>query len=681
MTNRREFGWVSRRVLLAAFVGVVTTLTLVYVLDSVINRRHEELARAEAWRVGGLLRAQIEQDLTATILLQKGLAAQFATNPNLTLAEFDAFAQDLLVGARHVRHLGFSRGTVIAGVYPRAGNEAAIGVDYRSIPEQWPAVDLAISTRSSVLSGPVPLVQGGFALIGRTPVFRSPPSEPPGSGEFLGVVSVVVDVDSLLSKLGISDIERSHYVAMRGTDGEGAGGSVFYGLLGQFYEPKAVTFDVSLPGGYWQLSILPNLEGGFMPPELAALRWLGVVVAVLVGLMAFLVIRHIEQGRQARRRLAESEARFRDFAEASADWFWETDAHHRFTWFSSKTSTVPKVGTGPMIGRTRFELACADMSVSLWKRHAEDLGGHRAFRDFEYDADTPTGRRWFRVSGIPVLGPAGTFLGHRGSATDVTEQQLSRIRLVEALQQAETANAAKSSFLAQMSHELRTPLNAIIGFAELVHSQAFGPQASDRYRAYAGDILASGRHLLALVNDLLDISRIESGKFRIRPEEVDLDALVAAAIGMVSTSATKVGLTIEAKIPANLPKLDADRRAVMQILTNLLTNAVKFTPSGGHVLVSARLDDDGSLALTVADTGVGISRDDLARVLQPFEQVESILARARGGAGLGLPISKGLMQLHGGTLEIAGRPGGGTIVTCRFPSSRASRSVVRLAAL
>lgn len=675
MALRRVFGSMSWRALAAVLGGVAATLVLLLALEAVVERRAADRARTETARIAMTLRSQMEQDLTATILLQKGLAAQFATNPDMTSAEFEAFARDLLIGARHVRNLGVSHGTVIADVYPRDGNNAsAIGTDYRTLADQWPTIERAIASRSSQLTGPARLVQGGMGLIGRTPVFRSPPAGTPGSGEFLGIVSVVIDLASLWSRLNFPEIEATHSIALRGVDARGAEGAVFYGDAALF-ERDGTILDVLLPGGSWKLALAPR-PGGAIPPELVAARWFGIAAALLAGLATFLVVRYVEQGRRARRRLAESEARFRDFAESSADWFWETGPDHRFIWMSVQAEGVIGRAVDTVLGQRCVEFADGDAAAPLWSNHLEDLAARRAFRDFVFPAGTARGTRWIRASGVPVMAPDGAFLGYRGSASDITEREGERARLAEALNQAEAANMAKSSFLAQMSHELRTPLNAIIGFAEIISGQLFGTNAADRYRSYAGDILASGRHLLSLVNDLLDIGRIESGELRIQTEEIALPALVAEAVGMISPSAEKAGLAVDVDMP-ELPKLDADPRALMQILVNLLTNAVKFTPPGGRVRVSAKLESAGSLLISVADTGVGIDPEDLARVLRPFEQVESPFVRERGGAGLGLPIAKGLMQGHGGTLTIESWLGGGTIVTCRFPSSRIRSSRTR----
>jgi len=659
--------------IVAALCSAVVVMAFTFAADRIVRLRGVQVAAVEENQVAGALRARIEQDLTATILLQKGLAVQFAVNPGMTSADFEAVARDLLIGARNVRSFGFARGTIITDVYPRPGNEMLLGLDYRTLPDQWPAIERAIQRRESVLAGPLELRQGGAGVVGRTPVFASPLGAAPGSGPFLGVVSVVVGLDRLFETLDLEEIEKRHAVALRGTDGWGAIGETFYGDPALFGTGAAVV-DISLPGGSWQLAVARH-AGDLSPAGLDAVWGLGGGAALLAGFLGFLGVRHLTLARLTARRLTESEARFRDLAESSADWFWETDAELRFTWISPRFEGVTGVTAASLIGRTRFEIAKADPNTRAWRRHKEELDRQLPFRDFEYDTETPRGRRLIRSSGVPVIDPSGRFLGYRGSASDVTDRAEDKIRLAQALHQAEAASHAKSAFLAQMSHELRTPLNAIIGFAEMISLQVFGPTAGERYRGYAGDILASGRHLLSLVNDLLDIGRIEAGARRIEASVTAIEPLVAESIGMVAGQARTAGVTLVTELPDDLPKLFADPRALTQVVVNLLSNAIKFTPAGGRVTVSARVDPDDALRVAVADTGIGIGPEDMARILRPFEQVEETFTRARGGAGLGLAISKGLMQLHGGTLEIDSTPGQGTTVTCRFPPERLRRAL------
>jgi signal transduction histidine kinase len=242
-------------------------------------------------------------------------------------------------------------------------------------------------------------------------------------------------------------------------------------------------------------------------------------------------------------------------------------------------------------------------------------------------------------------------------------------RLARARDDANHANRAKSEFLAHMSHELRTPLNAINGFSEIIKDEMFGPVAP-RYRDYAGDIFRSGMHLTALINDVLDLSKIEAGKLEIEDEIVEPAVMVESCLRLVRDRAHKASLRLCTDLPRALPRLRADERLVKQMLLNLLTNAIKFTPPGGQVNVSARVTDSGALAFAVHDTGVGIAPHDLPRVLEPYGQVATARKHNPEGTGLGLPLVKKMIELHGGTLELDSIPTVGTIATVTFPSER-----------
>jgi signal transduction histidine kinase len=243
--------------------------------------------------------------------------------------------------------------------------------------------------------------------------------------------------------------------------------------------------------------------------------------------------------------------------------------------------------------------------------------------------------------------------------------------LIQAKEAAEAANAAKSTFLAAMSHELRTPLNAILGFSEIISHEVMGPIGTPAYRQYAEDIHKSGKHLLSIINDVLDMAKLGSGRFDLNEAGVDIGMVIADCLPMVSQWADAREVELTALPTAGLPRLWADRTRVSQILINLLSNAVKFTPRGGSVRIEARLREDGTLALIVADTGIGMTEEEVGIAMQPFRQIDNSLARTYEGTGLGLPLTEGLLRLHGGSLIIAAQPvGSGTVATAIFPASR-----------
>jgi signal transduction histidine kinase len=240
-----------------------------------------------------------------------------------------------------------------------------------------------------------------------------------------------------------------------------------------------------------------------------------------------------------------------------------------------------------------------------------------------------------------------------------------------AKEEAEAANRGKSAFLATMSHELRTPLNAIIGFSEMMMREVLGSLDNQQYRAYVTDIHESGSHLLQIINDILDLSKAEAGKLDLHEDLFDLRDTIQSVRQLISARVAEGGLSETIELPADFPLLRADERKTKQVLLNLVTNAIKFTPPGGHIAISGHFDRQAGVTLTVCDTGIGIASEDLARVLKPFEQVDSTFSRAHDGTGLGLPLVKAIIELHGGNLELRSEVGVGTRVSATFPPGRA----------
>jgi cell cycle sensor histidine kinase DivJ len=268
-----------------------------------------------------------------------------------------------------------------------------------------------------------------------------------------------------------------------------------------------------------------------------------------------------------------------------------------------------------------------------------------------------------RPAGPRVKGaPAGIVAVTR----DITERKAQERALIEARDVAMSASRAKSAFLANMSHELRTPLNAIIGFSELMEREIFGPLGNARYQEYARLIHDSGGHLLELINGVLDMSKIEAGKFELYEEIFPLDEVAQAALRFVHLAAERGGVALSSEIAPGTRQIFADKRAVKQILVNLLSNGVKFTPRGGRVVLSARRLEKG-VEIAVRDTGTGISRADLEKLGKPFEQAEGAMTRGKEGTGLGLALVKSLAAMHGGEAVLESELGVGTIVRIRLP--------------
>ncbi|MFN4229403.1 PAS domain S-box protein [Parvibaculum sp.] len=278
--------------------------------------------------------------------------------------------------------------------------------------------------------------------------------------------------------------------------------------------------------------------------------------------------------------------------------------------------------------------------------------------------------RYIRSEAEPVRREDGKVRQLIGTVLDITDLQKATEELRAARNKAEYANQAKSQFLANMSHELRTPLNAIIGFSELMATDVLGPLTKEQYQGYAKDINDSGMHLLAIVNDILDLSRIEVGVTELEEREIDVEELCQFCARTVEGRASSAKLKLTVEPGQRLPILFADQRLTRQILINLLSNSIKFTPAGGTITLTADIAADGALVFAVEDTGIGIAPEDIERVTEPFIQAESHLSRRYEGVGLGLALTKQFAQLHGASLSIESSKGKGTRVEVRFPASR-----------
>ena len=342
-------------------------------------------------------------------------------------------------------------------------------------------------------------------------------------------------------------------------------------------------------------------------------------------------------------------------------------------------SLLARIGSDYVLAGLRVADSAQPVAANEATLVLKDVEGHPV-TTLAWNVDWP-GTRMIWSFGVPVIGVLAALLvltlfnlariQHYARVISATNLTLSE-REAEAnaaRARAEKADHAKTSFLANMSHELRTPLNAVIGFCELLETQLYGP-LNQKQGEYLRDIKTSGHHLLGIINDILDTARLGAGQHKLNPERLVLASVVDDSLRFVKGRAEEGGISLVNGVTRDMPMLFADARALRQVLINLAGNAVKFTPQGGTVSVSAWIDTGGDYVLAIVDNGTGIPRETLARLFQPFQQGDNTLTRRHEGTGLGLTISRELMALHGGTLTIESEVGQGTRALARFPAGR-----------
>ncbi|MGZ3325717.1 MAG: histidine kinase dimerization/phospho-acceptor domain-containing protein, partial [Xanthobacteraceae bacterium] len=384
----------------------------------------------------------------------------------------------------------------------------------------------------------------------------------------------------------------------------------------------------------------------------------------------------IHEGKAARVEPAQTEfAAFASLLETAVDGLVVLDGRGLIMSASRAAGTLFGYAPHELVGRAFSELfapECVEAAYDCLEGSRHEAAAQKHSSGREIVGRTREGAM------IPMIMSMGR-TDERSDQVGVVFRDMSRWKKLEqdlaaAKRQAEKASSAKADFLAKISHEIRTPLNAIIGFSEVMMAERFGPLGSERYRDYLKDIHASGGHLLALINDLLDLSKIEAGRLELAFTSVSLNELTRECVAIMQPQANRDRIIIRTSLPPSLPQVIADARSLRQIVLNLLSNSIKFTAAGGQVIVSTALNDAGDVALRVRDTGVGMSENDLATALEPFRPLATSGSAASGSSGLGLPLTKALAEANRASFYIKSAPKAGTLVEIAFPPSQVRAS-------
>ncbi len=629
------------------------------------------------------IRGKIETELNSRLFLTKGLAGLVRANPQISDQQFQAFAESLGSHGTAIRSLQLAPKGVVTHVWPLETNRQAIGHDLLADPKRREAAEKSLIHRDIWIAGPLTLLQGGQALIGRLPIYL--PDASTQKEYFWGFATILIDMPEFIKEVGLDSDYLREIIAIRGIDSTGTKRQPFYGQE-SIIASSVASATVSLPAGSWNLDITTGPVRLSLSERISF--WaISLLISSIAPLFIYLLLRlphrfqrAVEEAKVA---LEQSEIRFRDAIDALPDGFVIFDNQDRLITCNDRYRSLYELSRDYLQeGRTFEEILRYAFSKGQFSLQAdENIEARIQTRlDQHHTADGPmreeqlASGHWVRVVERPIRGG-----GSVGFLVDITELKNNQIELAQARDKAESANQAKSAFLATMSHEIRTPMNVILGLLEVLSENEALPQEQKRYLETAYN---SAQQLLHILNEILDISKMEANKIQLDAVSFNIETAIDNVLALTCTPAKDKNLTLIKNLH-NLPdmQVSGDQFRLQQVLLNLISNAIKFTEAGEiSVTVQSEQKTDKQVEVTfeVKDTGIGFSSDQLEFLFNPFSQLDNSSQRKHEGAGLGLAICKQLVVLMGGEISASGAPGEGACFKFHLPFTLSETSLQEL---
>ncbi|WP_295407142.1 ATP-binding protein [uncultured Thiocystis sp.] len=635
------------------------------VIEHFAQSRAREQERLSVLTTLSTLRARIEGMVNANLLMVHGLTAVISANPDIDQNEFARIARGLVDKRHALRNIAGAPDMVISLMYPLAGNEGAMGLNYRTHPTQAPAALRVVETGQPVLAGPLPLLQGGMGIVAREPVFI-PPTDAGGRPRFWGLVSSIFDVDLLYRQTGIMEAISTLRLALRGTDGKGARGEVFFGDPGVYARSPVMT-DIILPGGTWQLVATPKLGWGQPTRLLWLIRLLGLLSAFGAGAIAYLLAR----GRQA---LARSEVRLRTLLDTLPDLVWLKDADGFFLACNPRFEQCFGARESEILGKGDHDFVPAEQADFFLAKDCVAIAAGRPRANEEWLTFASDGYRGlFETLKTPVRDARGEIVGVLGIAHDISERKRAEDEIrqlnadLEDRVRARTAELAAinkelETFTYSVSHDLKAPLRGIDGYSRLL-LEDHGQQLNEEGRLFLGHIRHGVDQMNELIEDLLAYSRME----RRRMQEIPLDLaslasrLVAERQEDLQTRGGSIAVDLD-----DVSTVRADPDGLALALRNLLDNAIKFSRDAQPPLIeiTARATEHSTI-LAIKDNGIGFDLQFHDRIFEIFQRLQR--AEDYAGTGVGLAIVRKAVQRMGGRLWAESAPGQGATFFLELP--------------